>query len=188
MIAVDTNILVYAHRRESPLHESARNMLRTLTEGDLAWAIPWPCLYEFLGVVTNRRIWRNAATPPDRAWAQLRAWTESPSNRLLGETDGFLDLLERLITRQRVRGPLVHDARVAAICLAHGVEALLTRDRDFALFPELVTLDPWERRERVLLSRKGFALVADLVRRPPEPTDELVELMRGDPGEEAPDD
>ncbi|WP_420449098.1 type II toxin-antitoxin system VapC family toxin [Candidatus Palauibacter sp.] len=146
MIAVDTNILVYAHRRESSLHESAREMLRGLTEGDRDWGIPWPCCYEFFSVVTNRRIWHDAASRPDEAWVQIRAWTESPSNHLLGETDGFLDLLERLITRERIRGPLVHDARIAALCLAHGVEALLTRDRDFALFPELVTLDPWERR------------------------------------------
>ena len=168
MIAVDTNILVYAHRRESPLHESARDMLGTLAEEDRAWGIPWPCCYEFLGVVTNRRIWRDAATEPDEAWTQLRAWTESPSNRLLGETDGFLDLLERFVTRRRVRGPLVHDARVAAICLAHGVEVLLTRDRDFALFPELVTLDPWKQREGGLPSRMGRVRVTDIVRPSPE--------------------
>ena len=146
MIAVDTNVLVYAHRREVPLHDSARDLLASLARGDRPWGIPWPCVYEFLGVVTNRRIWKETATPPDRAWAQLRAWIESPSNRLLAETDDFPDLLERLLTRPRVRGPVVHDARVAAICLAHGVDALLTRDRDFALFPELVTRDPWRRR------------------------------------------
>lgn len=148
MIAVDTNILVYAHRGESSLHKSARDMLGMLAEGDRAWGIPWPCCYEFFAIVTNRRIWRDTVTEPDEAWTQLRAWTDSPSNRLLGETDGFLDLLERLATRPRVRGPLVHDAKVAAICLAHGVEALLTRDRDFALFPELVTRDPWRTRPK----------------------------------------
>jgi uncharacterized protein len=46
------------------------------------------------------------------------------------------------VRRPRVRGPIIHDARVAAICLAHGVEKLLTRDRDFSLFPELVKEDP----------------------------------------------
>ncbi|MDE2662053.1 MAG: PIN domain-containing protein [Gemmatimonadota bacterium] len=145
MIAVDTNILVYAHRRESPLHESAKALVGALAERDGAWAIPWPCCYEFMGIVTNRRIWHEAASPPDRAWAQLRAWAESPSCRLLAETETeeFLDLLQRLVTRPRVRGPLVHDARVAAICLAHGTDILLTRDRDFALFPELTARDPW---------------------------------------------
>lgn len=143
MIAVDTNVLVYAHRRESRVHEAARAVLLELAEGRRPWAIPWPCCYEFLSVVTNRRIWRGAQSTPDQAWSQLRAWTDSPTNRLLGETSDFIDVLERLAQRPRVRGPVVHDARVAAVCLAHGVEELLTRDRDFELFPELKLRNPF---------------------------------------------
>ena len=67
MIAVDTNLLVYAHRRESQVYKTAYKVLRELSEGERAWAIPWPCCYEFLSVVTNRRIWRESATPPERA-------------------------------------------------------------------------------------------------------------------------
>ena len=143
MIAVDTNVLAYAHRRESRVHEQARRLLAALAEGDRPWAIPWPCCYEFLSVVTNRRIWRGAQSTPDQAWSQLRAWIDSPTNRLLGETSDFMDILERLVQRPRVRGPVVHDARVAAICLAHGIEEVLTRDRDFRLFPELKTRNPF---------------------------------------------
>jgi len=143
VIAVDTNLLVYAHRKESRVHEAAFAIMRTLAEGGQVWAIPWPCCYEFLSVVTNHRIWKDAATPPERAWRQLEAWTTSPSNRLLGETDDFFDVLSGLVQRPRVRGGIVHDARIAALCLAHGAEALLTRDRDFSLFPELRTRDPF---------------------------------------------
>ena len=143
MIAVDTNILVYAHRRESRVHDDAVEVLRELAEGSRRWAIPWPCCYEFLSVVTNRRIWRGTESSPGEAWSQLRAWVDSPSNLLLGETRDFLDILGRLVRRPRVRGPLVHDARVAAICLAHGIDELLSRDRDFALFPELKTRNPF---------------------------------------------
>ena len=146
MIAVDTNLLVYAHRRESRLHEAARAVLRELAEGDRVWAIPWPCCYEFLSVVTNHRIWRESATPPQLAWQQLEAWTASPGNRLLAETDDFLEILGVLVQRPRVRGAIVHDARIAALCLAHGVEFLLTRDRDFSLFPELKRRDPFHDR------------------------------------------
>ena len=142
MIAVDTNLLVYAHRRESRAHDTASRVLRELSEGERVWAIPWPCCYEFISVVTNRRIWRESATPPEHAWAQLEAWTASPSNKLIGETDDFLSVLKGFVQRPRVRGAVVHDARVAAICIAHGVEMLLTRDRDFSLFPELPTRDP----------------------------------------------
>lgn len=142
MIAVDTNLLVYAHRRESRRHEEASSLLRGLAEGVDAWAIPWPCCYEFLSVVTNPRIWRENATSPEQSWRQLAAWTASPSLRLIGETEDYLEILESFVRRPRVIGGVVHDARIAAICVAHGVEALLTRDRDFSLFPELRTWDP----------------------------------------------
>jgi hypothetical protein len=143
VIAVDTNVLVYAHRRESREHDAAFALLRELAEGSHPWAIPWPCVYEFFSVVTNPRIWKDAASTPDDAWAQLEAWLGSPTVRLLGETDGFASVLAAYARRARVRGPIIHDARVAAICVAHGVASLLTRDRDFSLFPELVTKNPF---------------------------------------------
>ncbi len=142
MLAVDTNILVYAHRREAAEHLAAVDVVRELAEGRAPWAVPWPCVYEFFSVVTNPRIWKRHASTPDQAWAQLGAWFGSPSLRLLGETEDFVPILARLIRRSRVRGAVVHDARIAAICVAHGVDTLLTRDRDFSLFSELDTRDP----------------------------------------------
>jgi uncharacterized protein len=142
--AVDTNILVYAHRREAREHAIAFQRLGALAAGADPWAIPWPCVYEFFSVATNARIWKEHASTPDQAWAQVSAWTAAPNVRLLGETDDFTEVLSSLVRRPRVRGPLVHDARVAALCLAHGVEALLSRDRDFSSFPELVVEDPFK--------------------------------------------
>lgn len=144
MLAVDTNVLVYAHRREVREHIAARKLLRQLAEGHQPWAIPWPCVYEFFSVVTNPRIWKEAASTPTQAWAQLGAWQASPSLWLIGEPDEFFDVLDRFLTRPRVQGPIVHDARVAAICVAHGIEVLFTRDRDFSLFPELRQQDPFQ--------------------------------------------
>lgn len=142
MLAVDTNILVYAHRREARENQVAKDVVRGLCEGSVPWAIPWPCLYEFFSIVTNVRIWKEAASSPEEASAQIAAWCASPVVRLIGETEDFWPILNRFLRHPRVRGPIVHDARVAALCLAHGVEALLTRDRDFALFPELVKRNP----------------------------------------------
>jgi toxin-antitoxin system PIN domain toxin len=145
MIAVDTNVLVYAHRREAREHAVAYRLLKTLAEGSAPWALPRPCVYEFFSVVTNRKIWHDRASSPAQAWQQIDAWLGSPTVRLLGETPDFPSVLETLATRPRVRGAIIHDARIAAICLAHGVEALLTRDRDFSLFPELVQRDPFRQ-------------------------------------------
>jgi toxin-antitoxin system PIN domain toxin len=143
VIAVDTNVLVYAHRREPAEHARAAELLRELAEGSEPWGIPWPCAYEFFSIVTNPRIWKDVASTPEQAWLQLEAWFDAPAVRLLSETADFTTVLAGFARRARVRGPVVHDARVAAICVAHGVEKLLTRDRDFALFSELATEDPF---------------------------------------------
>lgn len=143
MIAVDTIMLVYAHRREAPEHPAALAKLAALAGGSAAWAIPWPCVYEFLSVVTNRRIWQEKASSQAEAWRQVEAWVGSPSVRLLSETADFVAVLSGLVARPRVIGPVVHDARIAAICVAHGVQVLLTRDRDFSFFPELRTENPF---------------------------------------------
>jgi len=142
MIAVDTNILVYAHRRESRFHQQASALIRDLAERRSTWAIPWPCLYEFFGVVTNPKIWKETATPPDHAGAQIDAWINSPSLTLLSETEDFWKILMPFIAQPRIRGAVVHDARIAALCIAHGIDELLTKDRDFQLFPQLKTRDP----------------------------------------------
>jgi hypothetical protein len=143
MIAVDTNVLVYAHRREAREHATASKRLRELAEGRVPWAIAWPCVYEFISVVTNRRVWKEAASTPSQAWAQVEAWLASPTLRLLSEVEGFARVLQDFAQRPRVTGPVIHDARIAALCTAHGVECLLSRDRDFGLFPELRTENPF---------------------------------------------
>ncbi len=144
MLAVDTNVLVYAHRRETREHVVARDLLRELAEGPSTWAIPWPCVYEFYSVVTNPRIWKDTASTPRQAWGQLSAWLSSPTLQLLSEPEDFPEILSDFLIRPRVRGAIVHDARVAAICVAHAVDSLLTRDRDFELFPELKRQDPFK--------------------------------------------
>ena len=144
MLAVDTNVLVYAHRREPREHEVALRLVQSLAGGSEPWAIAWPSIYEFFSVVTNPKIWKQAASSPDEAWKQLDVVFAAPGLRVLSEPEGFASVLAGFARRARVRGPVIHDARIAAICIAHGVEKLLTRDRDFSLFPELTVEDPFQ--------------------------------------------
>lgn len=141
MIAVDTNILVYAHRRDSTFHARADDCVRTLAEGAGAWAIPWPCVHEFLAIVTSPRVFR-APTPWAAARAQVDAWLASPSLRLLAEQEGYWAVLGDLIRASQVLGPKIHDARIAALALHHGVSELYTADRDFSRFSSLVVRNP----------------------------------------------
>lgn len=141
MIAVDTNILVYAHREESPFHEAARQRVTALAEGIASWAIPWPCLHEFLAIVTHPRIYA-PPTPLDKALDQVDSWLESPSLVVLSESAAHWPALRHLLLGGRILGPQVHDARVAALCQQHGVRELWTADRDFGRFAGINTVNP----------------------------------------------
>jgi toxin-antitoxin system PIN domain toxin len=141
VIAVDTNVLVYAHRADSPWHPAAARRVAGLAEGRAPWAIPWPCLHEFLAIVTHPRIYK-PPTPVPRAIEQVEAWLESPSLVPLGEDAGYWQGLKPLLRDGRVEGPRVHDARVAALCLLHAVDELWSADRDFSRFPELKVRNP----------------------------------------------
>jgi len=141
VIAVDTNILVYAHRADADWHDRAAVCLRRLAEGRAAWAIPWPCVHEFLAIVTHPRIFE-PPTPLPAALDQVDAWLESPTLMLLSEGDEHWSRLRTLIDAGRVVGAQVHDARVAALCLAYGVREIWTADRDFGRFPALVSVNP----------------------------------------------
>lgn len=141
MIGVDTNILVQAHRQDSPSHDIAKRCVTELAEGSAAWAIPWPCVHEFLAIVTHPRIF----APPTRLPVAIRcvaAWLASPSLVVLAEAPEHWSRLAALLEAGGVAGATVHDARVAAICLEHGVREFWSADRDFRRFPQLKVVNP----------------------------------------------
>ena len=142
MIAIDTNILVYSHRREAPMHLAAVQKMRELAGSAERWAIPWPCVHEFYAVATHPKIWKGAQSTPHEAWTQILAWKKSPTCRFLNENEEYESVFGALVESVKFRGPVVHDARVAAMCIVHGVKELWTADRDFSMFSRLRCRNP----------------------------------------------
>jgi toxin-antitoxin system PIN domain toxin len=140
VIAVDTSILIYSHREEDAQHDAARSALESVWSTGRGWGLPWPCMHEFLAVVTNPKIYPDP-TPMAVAIDAVHSFIEVGA-RLLGESAAHLEILDRLVMSGRVAGPKVHDARVAAICIGQGVSELWTADRDYSRFPELKTRNP----------------------------------------------
>jgi hypothetical protein len=140
MIAVDTNLLVYAHRRDSDWHGAAVQTVRTLAE-TARWAIPWPCVHEFFGIVTHPRIYKPASTITE-ALGQIELWRSSPGLTLLAETELAWPTLRDVVRGSKIVGPAIHDARIVALCMQHGVTELWSCDRDFSRFPELRVTNP----------------------------------------------
>lgn len=141
MIAVDTNILVFAHRRDSPHHVAAAAAIERLAEATAPWGIPWPCVHEFLSVSTNPRIFK-PPSPSGIAVRQVELWMESPTLRLLGESAGYWSELRAAFLGGKLTGAQVHDARIHAICRASGVRELWSADRDFSRMRGLRIVNP----------------------------------------------
>ena len=141
MIAVDTNILVYAHRAESGFHAEAFECLRSLAEGGKPWGIPVSCLHEFLSVVTNPRIF-DPASKPEQALAQIDAWLASPQAHVMHSGSQHWHILSELTRKAKLQGGQFHDARIAAICIENGVSELWSADRDFGRYKGLKTVNP----------------------------------------------
>lgn len=141
MIAVDTNLLVYAHGEDSPRHTVAKPRPVELAEGRRAWAIPAPCVHEWLAIVTHHRI-DKPPTPLSLALRFVSRVLASPSVVVLSEAAGYWPVLDRLVRAGRPTGPRVHDARIAALCIFHRVDEPWSADRDFGQFSELTTRNP----------------------------------------------
>jgi hypothetical protein len=141
VIALDTNLLVYAHRGEMPEHQRALSVVVDALSGSESVGLCWPVIHEFIAIVTNPRIFR-PPTPPALALDQIDDWLASPRATVLHESGRHLSTLRELVVSGRVVGGVTHDARIAAMCLDHGVRELLTSDRDFTRFPTLRVRNP----------------------------------------------
>ena len=140
MIAIDTQLLVYAHRKDSPWHRPASDKIAALANTGARWAIPMHCLVEFYSVVT-RAVYRPPSTPK-QALQQIDNWVEAPSLTVLSEDVQTWEFVRDLALAAAIRGPRIYDARIAAVCLQHGVTELWTHDRDLSRFPALRVRNP----------------------------------------------
>lgn len=141
MIAIDTNLLVYAHRPEMPFHQRAREVLSGAVAEAEPVSVPWPCVHEFLAVVSNPRVFKDP-TPVAVALDAVSRLLDSLDGGFLAEAEGYLGVLDRIARAARLQGAVVHDARVAALCMYHGVRVLWSADRDFSRFPDLAVTNP----------------------------------------------
>lgn len=141
MIAVDSNLLVYAHREDSSWHEEAFKKIKELSESGRPWCIPWACIHEFLAIITHPKIFK-PPTPLHIALSQVEAWLESPDLVLLAESDDYWQTLRPLVSKAKLTGPNIHDVRIAAICIQNGVGTLWSADRDFSRINGLEILNP----------------------------------------------
>ena len=141
MLALDTNVLVAAHRADAPNHQACLALLEALARGVAPVGLFWPSLYEFLRVVTHHRVF-DPPTPLADALAAVDDFVSMPTARVLAETDNHAGVLSEVLATSPVEGNLLHDAHLVALAIEHGVHELVTYDRDFKRFPQVASRTP----------------------------------------------
>jgi predicted nucleic acid-binding protein len=130
LIGIDSNLLIYAHRIDMKEHDAAREAILDLIESNRAWAIPWPCISEFLAVVTRANYFKRP-TPMAIAMAQITLWVAAKNCAVLSFSMGHLTTLTRVLTQTGWVGQKVHDASIASICIDNRVSELWSTDDSF---------------------------------------------------------
>lgn len=131
----DVNLLVYAHREDEAVHESARRWVDGLVNGSEPFALSMLVAAGFVRIATNSRIYAEP-TPISVAIAAIDTMLARPNCRLCGPGPQHWQLLSRLSRDAGASGKLVADAQHAAIAIEHGC-TWVTRDRDFGRFEAL---------------------------------------------------
>ncbi|HMR97440.1 MAG TPA: PIN domain-containing protein [Microthrixaceae bacterium] len=137
---VDANILLYAVDDRSPWHAMAREWMETHLNGHQRVGLPWESLGAFVRISTNPRAVSDPLTPQE-AWDHVTRWLDAPAAWVPERGTSFGAILGRLVLTHDLRGPLISDAMLAALCLEHGVP-IVSADSDFARFTELTWIDP----------------------------------------------
>ncbi len=140
MIAIDANLLVYAHVVSYRQHEAAREWL----EAQLATAprvgLPWTSLLAFVRLVTDPRMF-SEPEPVAEAWDQVEAWLDAEATWTPTPTSRHREMLRACMAATGLRANDVPDAHLAALSIEHGL-SLATSDSGFARFEKLAWFDP----------------------------------------------
>ena len=137
---VDANVLLYAVDENSAFHDAARGWLEDALNGPRRVGIPWSSYLAFVRIATHPRALREPL-PPIAAWEFVEDWLDAPATWVPAPGPGHRQLLGRLVRDLDLRGNLVSDAVLAALCLEHGL-AIVSADSDFARFTELTWVNP----------------------------------------------
>jgi toxin-antitoxin system PIN domain toxin len=139
-VLVDANILLYAVDETSPAHDRSKRWLTEVLNGTRRVALPWASLTAFVRIATNPRAVREPLSPAE-AWGFVEGWLDAPAAWVPEPAAGHRTLLGELISGLELRGNLVADAALAALCLEHGL-TMCSADSDFARFPDLTWFNP----------------------------------------------
>jgi uncharacterized protein len=141
MIAIDTNLLVYAQRRHAVEHRAAQKTIERAIADPRGWGISLSCITEFWCVVTHPAI-SGGPSPAKDACGFLQALVSNGGASIWTPGAGFWERLTQLASDLGVAGHRVYDLQIALIALENGATEIWSHDRAFAGLPGLLVRDP----------------------------------------------
>ena len=141
MIALDTNLLIYAHRENTPLHVHAREVVLEAVRNPDGWGICLPSVSEFWSVVTNPKHPGGASSSAAATAFVHRLITEGHGH-IWTPGPGFGERLMRWASSLKVRGNSIFDLQIAAMAYEHGAREIWTHDKSFVSVPGVKVHDP----------------------------------------------
>ena len=141
MIAVDTNVLVYAHRAGVPEHRRARRAIERAVEDPRGWGIAAASIGEFWSVVTHPSAAGRPSTSKEAA-SFLRALSEDADMQIWSPGKGFGDRLVQLALDLEIVGVRVFDLQIGLTALENGAQEIWTHDAGFTRIPGIRLHDP----------------------------------------------
>ena len=141
MIALDTNLLVYAHRAATPENRPAQRAIQTACESRGGCGIALPSLSEFWAVVTHPSASGRPSTPAE-ASAFIASLVDTGGLRIWTPGAGFAQRLTQLATDLDVISVRIFDLQIALTAFENGASQIWTHDANFVRFPGLRVHDP----------------------------------------------
>lgn len=142
MIALDTNLLVYAHRSALPESQAARKAISRASESAAGWGFSQPVISEFWSVVTHPRAPGRPSTADEARRFVLAL--QAAGAEIWTPGSGFAVRLVRLAADLSVSGPRIFDLQIALSAFEAGATELWSADRGFASVPGLPVVHPFD--------------------------------------------
>jgi hypothetical protein len=141
VIAVDTNVLIYAHRRAVPEHRRAKRAIERAAVDPRGWGISLATVSEFWSIVTHPTASGRPSTP-DEAVRFIAALEEDAGMQVWSPGAGFGRRLAQTAADLDVSGARIFDLQIALTAFENGAHELWTHDAGFTRMPGLRLRDP----------------------------------------------
>jgi predicted nucleic acid-binding protein len=141
MIALDTNLLIYAHRTDAVHHQRAKELINLVSGYSSGWGVSLPGIAEFWNNVTHPK-YPGGPSSTAKASGFLNFLRQELSMQIFLPHNGFSDLLIKTAHKRKITAVHIFDLQIALIAKGNGASEIWTHDHKFIGLPGLKVVNP----------------------------------------------